>query len=229
MIHSHEFADRFAASAAAAKKIAVQLESRLRHDATAALVVSGGTTPTDCFTELSKIPLGWDRVRVFLSDERWVAADSSDSNEKLVRETLLVNAAENARLLPVFDSDLTIEQRCVQLDAEIRDLPAPFAVTLLGMGEDGHFASLFPDADNLQQGLDPGGAVCCIPVATAASPLRRVSMTLAALARSDEILLLVFGEQKRRVFEAALQSCDSYPVAALLALEQTPVTIYWAP
>jgi 6-phosphogluconolactonase len=97
------------------------------------------------------------------------------------------------------------------------------------MGEDGHFASLFADADNLEQGLDPGSALRCIPVTTAASPLRRVSLTLAALARSDEILLLVFGEQKRQVFEAALQSRGSYPVAALLALEQTPISIYWAP
>jgi 6-phosphogluconolactonase/glucosamine-6-phosphate isomerase/deaminase len=66
-------------------------------------------------------------------------------------------------------------------------------------------------------------------VTTAASPLQRVSLTLAALARSDEILLLAFGEQKRKVFETALQSRDSYPVAALLALEHTPVSIYWAP
>jgi 6-phosphogluconolactonase len=229
MINSQKFADRAAASTAAAKRIAAQLESRLQRDSTAALVVSGGSTPTDCFTELSKISLGWDRVRVVLSDERWVTAGDPDSNESLVRATLLVNAARKAQLLPVFDDDLTIEQRCEQLDAEIRALPAPFAVTLLGMGEDGHFASLFADADNLEQGLDADGALLCIPVATAASPLRRVSLTLAALARSDEILLLVFGEQKRQVFETALQARDSYPVAALLALEHPPITIYWAP
>ena len=88
-----------------------------------------------------------------------LAVETYRFNVAVARAMELVNAARKAQLLPVFDDDLIIEQRCEQLDAEIRALPAPFAVTLLGMGEDGHFASLFADADNLEQGLDPGSAL----------------------------------------------------------------------
>ena len=130
--------------------------------------------------------------------------------------------------MPVFSAGQAIDARCAELDAEIRARPAPFAATLLGMGNDGHFASLFPDADNLAQGLDPGGEARCIPVATAASPLRRVSLTLAALANSDAILVLIFGADKRRVLEQAARGEADFPVASLLALETTPVTVYWA-
>ena len=228
-VNRQEFSDRAAASSAAAKKIAERLEQRLRRDSAAAFVISGGSTPAACLDQLSRIALDWPRVSVLLSDERWVPVDNPDSNEGMARATLLVNAAHSAQIVPVFDADTEIAERCRQLGAEIAALSNPFAISLLGMGEDGHFASLFPDAANLALGLDLDSERYCIPVTTAASPLQRVSLSLAALARSDEILLLIFGETKRQVFETALQSPGSYPVADLLALEHTPVSVYWAP
>ncbi len=224
-----EFADRQAASIAAAGALATRIESRLRADAHAGLVVSGGTTPVDCFRALAAMPLDWPKVDIYLSDERWIEPDSGDSNERLAREHLLAGAAAAARLVPVFAAGRSIEARCAELDAEIRALPAPFAAALLGMGNDGHFASLFPDADNLDRGLDPQAETRCLPVATAASPLQRVSLTLAALARSDAILVLIFGDDKRRVLEQAARGDGNYPAASLLALESTPVFVYWAP
>ena len=97
------------------------------------------------------------------------------------------------------------------------------------MGEDGHFASLFPDAENLADGLDVEGEQLCIPVTTEASPHPRVSLTLAALARSDAIVLLMFGENKLKVYEQAKQKGSKLPVAALLKQKKAPVHIYWAP
>ena len=224
----HEFADRQAASIAAARALATRLETRLQADDRAGLVVSGGSTPVECFRALAVLPLPWSRVDVFLSDERWIEPASSDSNERLARETLLTGDAAAAHLVPVYSAGQSIDARCAELDAEIRARPAPFAATLLGMGNDGHFASLFPDADNLAEGLDPDSDARCIPVATAASPLRRVSLTVAALARSDAILVLIFGDDKRRVLEQARRGEGDYPVASLLALASTPVTVYWA-
>ena len=87
----------------------------------ASLVVSGGTTPARCFDELSELPLDWSRTHIVLSDERWVAPDNDDSNEKLVRDSLLKNKASSAKLLPVFHSTTTIVRRCDEIDRQIRD------------------------------------------------------------------------------------------------------------
>lgn len=223
-----EFVDRQAASLAAASALATRIEARLRSDSRANLVVSGGSTPVECFRALATMPLPWSRVGIFLSDERWIEPASSDSNERLAREHLLTGAATAARLVPVYSTAQSIDARCAELDAEIRALPTPFAAALLGMGNDGHFASLFPDAPNLEAGLDPDGEIRCIAVATEASPLRRVSLTLAALARSDAIVVLIFGADKRRVLERAARGEGNYPIASLLALDAIPISVYWA-
>ena len=142
---------------------------------------------------------------------------------------MLQKHAEPAKLLPVFSSSVSIAQRCDEIDKQIRVLPFPFACSLLGMGEDGHFASLFPDADNLADGLDVDNEQLCIPVATGASPHPRVSLTLAALARSDAIILLIFGDRKREVYEQAKAKGSTLPVARLLKQKKAPVRVYWAP
>ena len=97
------------------------------------------------------------------------------------------------------------------------------------MGADGHFASLFPDARNLATGLDLESEKLCLPVKTQASPHMRISLTLAALSRSDSIVLLFFGEDKRAVYEAAQISHDQYPVSRLLLQKRAPVHTFWAP
>jgi 6-phosphogluconolactonase len=223
------FDTRDEASMAAAKRISAALTRRLDTQSEASLVVSGGTSPTKCLAELSRSDVDWQRVYVLLSDERWVSAEDEDSNEKLVRETLLQDRATEARLLPVYDRNTDIADRCEALDEEIRRLPTPFACSLLGMGEDGHFASLFPGADNLEQGLDVDGPRLCMPVVTAASPHPRVSLTLAALSRSDQVVLLIFGAAKREIYERATSSGNTYPVSRLLLQKRAPVHVYWAP
>lgn len=225
----HFFESREAASVAASEQIIAALRRRLDAQNSASLVVSGGTTPVQCFAELSTRDIDWQRVGVLASDDRWVPADHEDSNEKLIRENLLVDAAAAADFMPYYVPDKSIEDRCVDLDADIRSAPFPFACSLLGMGTDGHFASLFPDADNLATGLDLESTTLCLPVKTQASPHLRVSLTLAALSRSDDIVLLFFGDAKRAVYEAAKTSNDQYPVSRLLLQKRAPVHTYWAP
>ncbi len=224
------FDTREAASIAAAEHIAKSVARRLDAQGEASVVVSGGTTPERCLEELSRADLDWAGVHVVLSDERWVAPDQDDSNEKMIRETLLQGAAADAALLGIFDADSDAESRCAALTESIRTLPFPFACALLGMGADGHFASLFPDADNLADALDAESASLWVPVHTAASPHPRVSLTLAALSRSDEIVLLIFGDDKRQTLEAARNANNGdYPVSRLLRQKRAPVSVYWAP
>ena len=97
------------------------------------------------------------------------------------------------------------------------------------MGTDGHFASLFPDAENLAEGLDLESRTLCLPVKTAASPHARISLTLAALSRSDEIVLLFFGDEKRVIYDKAKAGNARYPVTRLLRQKRAPVYVYWAP
>jgi 6-phosphogluconolactonase len=164
-----------------------------------------------------------------LSDERWVPATHADSNEKMVRETLFAGRAAAATLLPLYAEQQLLEERCDELTTALPAIGLPFACALLGMGDDGHIASLFPDAENLELGLQLDGSLFAIPVTTAASPYPRISLTLAALTRSNEIVLLIFGDTKREIYEVAQAGSTGYPVTALLSQQQTPVHVFWAP
>ena len=224
-----KFTSRAAASEAAAQAIAALVMRRLEGQYKASLVVAGGTTPRQCYEVLSNLKLDWPNVSIVLGDERWVPPDHEDSNERLVRETLLKGRAAAAALLPVYKSGSDPVERSAEINAEIRQLPFPFSCALLGMGEDGHFASLFPDAENLPTALDPDNLNLCLPIDTAASPHPRVSLTLSALSRSDQIVLLLFGDRKRAVLEAAMSPDSDLPVSRLLLQKRAPVNIFWAP
>jgi len=226
-MNEHFFDSRLEASEAAAKRIAELLANRLANQPKASIIVSGGTTPGQCFAALAKTPLDWQRVQVALSDERWVPAHHEDSNEKLVRESLLVDEAATAELLPVYAADVSPEQRCETLQDPLPALP--FSCSLIGMGADGHFASLFPDAEQLALGMDVESGRLYIPVTTKASPHPRISMTLAGISRSDEIALLFFGEEKLDVYKKALESTNGSPVSRLLRQKRAPVRLFWAP
>lgn len=235
----HACADRQAASRAAADLLAERLAADLERRAWASLVVSGGTTPEACFGMLSEAALDWARVTVVPSDERWVPADDPNSNEGLIRNHLLRNAAAPARLLPLYRPEFDPEidpnfspaaaPAAIERDLRaLRALAGPFSAVLLGLGADGHFASLFPDYSGLSQALDPASAELCTLVRTEGSRFLRVSLTLPALLRTAQVALLFFGAEKRAVFEQALAGGSDHPVASLLAQDAVPVTAFWA-
>ena len=229
MVTELDCRSREEAADAVAVKIAGSLRAALAGGAAASLVVSGGSTPAPVFRRLSATALDWQRVTVLPSDERWVPPTDDDSNEKLLRSTLLARQAQAAGLLSYYRAGTDPAGACAELEVEWRRLPLPFAVTLLGMGGDGHFASLFPDYAGLDAALDPAGSRHFVPVSTAASPHPRISLTLAALSRSREIVLLFFGDEKRRVCARAREGDRALPVSALLADCPVPLTIAWAP
>ena len=230
-IEFRAFDSRAAASAAAAGLLAGRvrqaLDSAPRAEAT--LVVSGGSTPGPCFEHLSHEALDWSRVTVIPSDERWVAATDPASNEALIRSGLLKDRAEAGKLLPFFRPDIDARQAPRVIGEDLALLKPVFSAVLLGMGEDGHFASLFPDFEGLQQALDPRSNAVCTLVETAGSPYRRISLTLAALLNSVHIVLLIFGAAKRGVLETAMRGGSAFPVEALLRETRVPLTVTWAP
>lgn len=230
-IEFRSFENRSAASAAAASLLAGLVRDALATGprAQASLVVSGGSTPGPCFDLLSGESLDWSRVTVLPSDERWVPADEPDSNEGLIRKRLLRGRAETGKVLSFFRAGLDAEQAPRVIEQDLAQLAQPFSASLLGMGEDGHFASLFPDFDRLDEALDPDNPVACMMVKTAGSPHLRISLTLSALLNSVHTVMLIFGETKRLVFETAKTGGSTYPVEALLRETRKPLTVIWAP
>ena len=227
MLTEYKFDSRDAASTALAARMAGLVRAQLVRDGEANFVVGGGTTPGKAFDCLSDYELEWNKVRVALSDERWVPIDHEDSNERLVRNSMLKNAASAGRILSVYEADISADERAVALQS--RKPENGFACSMVGMGGDGHFASLFPDADCLEEGLRLDNENFYIPVRTSASPHPRISMTLSALLDSDEILLFFFGTEKLAVFDNAHTVDKTYPITALLEQQETPVCLYWAP
>lgn len=230
-IEFRAFKNRPEATAAAADLLVSLVGNVLDQSpaAIASLVVSGGSTPGPCFELMSATSLDWSRVTVIPSDERWVPPDHTDSNERLIRKRLLTNQAIEGKILPLFRAATDPSQAPLLIENDLADIAQPFSAVLLGMGEDGHFASLFPDFDGLQKALDPGNKSACVLVQTAGSPHLRISLTLSALLHCTQTVLLIFGEAKREVFETAKAGGSAYPIEALLGETRKPMTVIWAP
>lgn len=226
-ISFQEFPSRSAASQAAAESLSLYINAQWQKNGSASIVVSGGSTPGECFDTLSQKSLPWSDVTIVPSDERWVDATHADSNEKLIRARLLQNLAADGLFLPLYRHDTSVAAAVDLIETDLQSA-LPFASVLLGMGEDGHFASLFPDFDDLSQALNPDNESLCTPVKTAASPYQRMSLTLSALLQTQHTALLIFGQSKRMVFEQASAGGSLFPIEKLLKQLRSPMSVFWA-
>ena len=223
-------ANRSEASETAARHLHAAVVNDIAENRRASLVLSGGTTPLECYQHLSSLDTPWQDVAVTLSDERWVPPSDPQSNAGMLTQTLFVDAAAAATFVPLWVDKPAPEDAITDVAAAIdRQLPRPYSAVLLGMGNDGHFASLFPDAENLANGLDLDSQAICLAARTAASPVPRISLTLATLINCRELVLLIFGTEKRAVLDAAAAGESALPIAALLNQESKPVRVIWAP
>ncbi|MDP1631864.1 MAG: 6-phosphogluconolactonase [Caulobacter sp.] len=221
------YPDAEAAAMAAAEVIADWLAAGLAENDRASFIATGGSTPGPVYDLLATLPLPWEQVSVTLTDERWVDPSSPDSNARLVRERLLVGEAARASFFPLWSATETPEEAAVDAEDQIADL-FPADAVLLGMGEDGHIASLFPGSPALAEGLDPQGSqsVVAVPAGVPAPAQARLSLTLAALSRTFLTVVLIRGEAKRRIIAEG----EGLPIHALLAAAGSmPVRVIWSP
>ena len=210
----HEFTSPASAADALARQVAADLALAIRNRQHAVLAVSGGRSPVAFFEALSAEPLDWSRVTVTLVDERLVPDSHADSNAALVRKHLLQGNAADAVFLPLVVSAEDAQTVLAQASTKWQTPD----VVILGMGDDGHTASLFPAAANLAQGLAPQNPDALIAIVPPAAPHTRISMTLAELLRSGKLYLAIAGNSKRRVLDEALQGIDDQqPVSHVLA------------
>ncbi len=218
-------ATRFAEAIAAVLKGAT-------FDRPAALAVSGGNTPKLFFEKLSREDIPWEHVTVTLVDERWVPEASDRSNAALVKRHLLQNRAAVATFVPLFTGDDRPEDGVDAVTHSLQPwLSGGFDVVVLGMGPDGHTASLFPDAARLGEGIDPARAPAITAIHAPSAGEPRITLNLAAILNARHIYLHVEGEQKLEVLEAALMEgpVHELPVRAVLHQKTTPITIYRYP
>ncbi|VAW00089.1 6-phosphogluconolactonase, eukaryotic type [hydrothermal vent metagenome] len=220
--------------AALSAQTTTRLAEAIQNKGAASYVAAGGTTVPPLLEGLSKTDIAWDKVHVTLSDERWLAPDSSNSNQFLIRNTLLQNKAAKAHFTPLWYACDTPEQAAGIASQAVGQMPSPFDVTLLGMGADMHAASLFPNAPGTAKALDISreALVCPVgPIKGAAGAQTRLSLSLRAILQSRIIFLMIVGDEKRAALEQAITYTDPIqaPVSAILQQTQCPVHIYWAP
>jgi 6-phosphogluconolactonase len=202
----------------------------------ATFMVSGGSTPEPLYKALSNSDLDWESIYVALVDERWVDFEHDKSNEAFTVKHLIQNKASVANLVGMKNSAETAAEGLEDCESAYQQLAQPFDVTILGMGSDGHTASLFPHAQGLDAALNPDSEQLCAAIIAHQSEVtgaitERMTLTLAGLLRSKSLILLITGQEKLDVLRAAQAGTDikEMPIRAVLQQQQVPVIVYWAP
>jgi 6-phosphogluconolactonase len=202
------------------------LSQALSQDQRASLAVSGGRTPIALFEKLSTFELDWSKIDLSLVDERWVPSISDDSNEHLVRTHLLVNYASKANFIPMKNEAKTAFDGLAECEKSLQNIKQPFDVVVLGMGNDGHTASLFPCSEELTLAMDPDYQHTCIATTPTSAPYQRMSLSRNAISRANNIILHITGEDKLSTFELAMNNKDASQMPIYAFLTQ-PMSIYW--
>ena len=213
---------------------ALNLAIEVRGEAT--FMVSGGSTPEPLYKSLSNVDLDWESVYIALVDERWVNFDHDKSNEAFTVKHLIQNKAVVANLIGMKNTADSAQEGLADCEAAYQQLAQPFDMTILGMGSDGHTASLFPHAPGLDDALSPESGQLCAAITAIQSEVtgaitERMTLTLAGLLRSKTLVLLLTGDEKLAVLRAAQSGTDvkEMPIRAVLQQQKVPVVVYWAP
>ena len=222
----HSFSDASLLTADFAEQLKKILCNAIAQRGQAYLVVSGGKTPVALFQLLAKTNIPWDKVTITLADERCVPVDDAQRNEQMVKQFLLQHDAACAHFLSLYDEATA---RLDVIEQSIAALPT-FDAVILGMGEDGHTASLFPCAEELSQGLDDNAAAVLF-VTPNNAPHQRVSLSKKRLLDSRVIFFHLLGQNKLAVLHQAMAQHDPMvmPVSAFLNNHQANVQVMYAP
>ncbi|QHG66743.1 6-phosphogluconolactonase [Pseudomonas putida] len=226
-VQVHELADAKALAATLAHDVAERLRAAIAAKGQACVVLSGGRSPVPFLEKLAGEQLDWAKVTVSLADERWVPVEHADSNAGLLARHLLKGAAGKARFVGLYQQAGNLDAAADGADQALAELP-PIDALVLGMGDDGHTASLFPGSPKLAEALAPNSTRRCLPMLAPSVPHQRLTMTRSLLASAAFIALSVQGPGKLATLRAALAGNDlsEMPIRAFLL---DPLDIYWCP
>lgn len=212
-----------------ADRVARVLQDRLQNAPRASLAVSGGSTPVPFFQALSCRELDWGRVDVVLADERWVDESDEASNTRLVKEHLLKNKAAAARFISLKHPGNTPEDGLSAARAEFASLSLPLDALVLGMGNDGHTASLFPDSPGLAKALDPASRETLVAMSPPSQPRARISMTYGVMREAGFVALHIKGNDKLEALKLALSSPDEALAMPVRSFLKPGLQVFWSP
>jgi len=232
MYHYRCFSSRRSLDEQFALQIADILRTAILRNGRASMAVSGGNTPRAFFSQLSRITLDWEKVQITLVDDRWVAASHRDSNQSLVRDHLLIHLAEHAQFFPISNDAGSASGQRRNIEASLSSLKLPLDIVILGMGNDGHTASLFPVSGPLPLALDKNSKQLLFAITPDAAPHQRMSFGLNTLLRAEHIFLHLYGEAKKETFERALSeksNVSAMPVRAFINDPESILNVLWAP
>lgn len=220
------FETRDALMAATAERLAVALRDAIAQNGRACAALSGGSTPEPAYRLLAQTDIDWPRVTFLLVDERFVQLDNPASNEAMLRRALAPAFEAGAALLSMVGTSSTLEHAADAADALYGRQHIDIA--LMGMGEDGHTASWFPGVAD--EALRSPRTVVAIRAPNASGSPERLTLTRAAVAKADAIILLITGDAKRARLDAALREpIAQAPVAALFGDSTRPPEAFWSP
>jgi 6-phosphogluconolactonase len=218
-----EYNDREELVSSVTKILASDLIASIKERKNIMFSVPGGSTPGPIFDKLCEFDLDWKRVSIILNDERWVRESNERSNTKLLRERLLIKKATLASYISMYSDTITPELAIPKLKERIEP-NLPISVLLFGMGTDMHTASLFPGGDKLEEALS-NNAPTLLPMRAAGAMEARMTLTAQVLNSSRFKHLVIFGEEKRKAFEKAIDLPNSIaPISAILP----GASVHWA-
>ena len=224
----HESNDRESLANDLSQSIGQLISQSINQDGRASLAVSGGRTPVLVFEALSELNLDWSKVDLALVDERWVDASHQDSNELLVRQHLIKNKASKVNFVPIKNNTKSAKDGQILCQQSFQKIKQPFDVVVLGMGTDGHTASLFPCAEELNDAMNPNNSEGYVMTSPTTALYERISLTYKAISSAKNIILHLNGSHKLKVLELAMthKNAEKMPIYAFL--EET-LSIYWSP
>lgn len=207
-----------------------RLTEIIRKRRKASLALAGGTTPGPLYESLSNVPIAWEKVSVTVTDERWVSQEDPASNEYLIRDLLLRRRAAGATFVPFKTNHAKASGGAATAEKRLSPI-MPFDIVLIGMGPDGHIASLIPGAEGYAAAADPAGTkkIAGIHAPGAAGSPERMTLTIPGILASRRIVLLIMGQDKLNVYNEAKAGEGASPLRDLLTQRKVPIHAFWAP
>lgn len=229
----HEFASKEALAEALSQRVAELLNVDFTTGAFASIAMSGGSTPKRMLQLLGE-KMGDNREMTYfaLVDERFVPASDERSNERMIRDQLGLNAHPDSEFLSLYADGMNATEAAHKAHQKLlEDEELPFDVITLGMGTDGHTASFFPGGDNLASATNPKIENLFLPMLAPGAQEPRITMTLPPIVSAKTLILHIEGDEKRQVYEKALEDgpADELPIRHILRHPDVELQVYWAP
>ncbi len=199
-------------AATVARRIAALIAQAIAARGVCRIALAGGNTPRSCYGQLSALPVEWPRVQIYFGDERCLPVGDAERNDEMARLSLLQRVEIPAANVHAVAAELGAVRAAADYTARLQ-AELPLDIVLLGMGEDGHTASLFPGNPAL---LNNGVAVAVFDAPK--PPPERVSLSLATLDAARHKLFLVAGAGKRNALARIAQGAP-LPAARIIAAE----------